>query len=82
MAHILAINGYKRTTIKEVKFLMEPPSCAQESLQHDSLGGYITRKTSIMEYNNLAKLGNLSISNSFVIASSMASDGKGISLLH
>lgn len=68
MAHLLAMEGSKRVTLNEVHFLLQPPIWIEEAQEHDKIGEVTSRKTNLPVCSYLAKLGNLSILSSNVLA--------------
>jgi len=51
VAHILAMEGSKRATLNEVKFLQLPPTWTEEALLQDKEGGVISRKSNLAVCN-------------------------------
>lgn len=67
VAHMLATEGSKRATINDMGFLMDPPWILN-ILQYDSMRGTSIKKCTILTCNSLAKLGNLNILFTNVLA--------------
>ncbi|KAK4360202.1 hypothetical protein RND71_019154 [Anisodus tanguticus] len=62
MAHLLAKEALKQSTINKVKYLVRPPHLVKEKLEVDCRGGTLFVKTiNVNTCNMLATYGNLNV---------------------